>query len=48
VDDALIVGINRAKDTGKDLEGEFISKPELEPKTSRTEIWQRNLTKIFS
>jgi len=40
VNDALVVGINRAKDTGKDLEGELIPKPELDPKTSRTEVRQ--------
>jgi hypothetical protein len=48
VDNSLVVGIDRAEDTGKDLEWEFISKLELDLKTSWTEVRQHNLTKIFS
>ena len=48
VDDTFVVRINRAEDTGKNLEGEFIPEPELDPKTSRTEVRQHKLTEIFS
>ena len=47
VDDTLVVGIDRAEDTGKDLEWEFIPKPELDPKTSRAEAIERNLPEVF-
>jgi len=47
VDNAFVVGIDRAKNTGKYLEGKLISNPELDPETPGAEVIECNLTKVF-
>jgi hypothetical protein len=47
VHDAFTVGIDRAENTRKDLEGQSIAKVQFEPETSRAKAGQRHFTKIF-